>query len=368
MKLTQLATCLLAAAPLIATAGNVFVTPAVSYHGFGETLENAAAPQIGAGYKFANNFGVEATYAQEDSDVGDRVGNPFSAPGTADFKQYHVDGMYFLPWMSNKLSPYIAAGVGELDIKQDGPATGRGDFTQYNAGLGAMLRLTDNLKARLDARYLNWETDKPNFNGVVEGKEIDIDGYKVAAGLTYAFAKKAMPAPMVEAPKMAMPAVETVVPTPVFVPAPMPEPEPIPEPTPMVKAADTCAELSKPVSIPLEVLFDTDKSIVKANFKPELAKVAEFMAMHAKSTAVIEGHTDSRGSNAYNKKLSQARADAIRNALVANFAIDAARITAMGYGEEKPIADNTSAAGLAKNRRVTAVIAAAGGECVTNTP
>lgn len=72
---------------------------------------------------------------------------------------------------------------------------------------------------------------------------------------------------------------------------------------------------------------------------PELKKV------------VVEGHTDSRGSKALNTKLSQARAAAVRDYLVGK-GVDPARIDAKGYGPTRPIADNKTAAGREKNRRV----------------
>ena len=66
---------------------------------------------------------------------------------------------------------------------------------------------------------------------------------------------------------------------------------------------------------------------------------------------LIEGHTDNAGKAATNFKLSQSRADAVKKYFVDN-GVDAARVTAKGYGPSKPIADNKTAAGKAKNRRV----------------
>ena len=64
----------------------------------------------------------------------------------------------------------------------------------------------------------------------------------------------------------------------------------------------------------------------------------------------ISGHTDNRGSAVYNKDLSQRRADAVKNYFIAN-GIDASRLTSMGYGMDRPIGDNTSESGRARNRR-----------------
>ncbi len=367
MKLTQLAICLLAAAPLVATAGNVFVTPAASYQEFGDILNRATSPQVSAGYKFANNFGVEATYNQGSADVVNSPGNRFAGGGGADFKQYRLDGLYFLPAIADKLTPYVAGGVGEFDIKTDNATLldtdGKGTYLQPNAGLGAMLAINPNLKARLDARYLKWvmATGVGTANNTTED-------YQVAAGLTYEFGKKAMQIaqePMVVKPEVVVPAIDE--PEMSVTPA-MPADS---DADGVYDARDNCpatpanfavdrvgcpVELTEAVSIPLKVLFDTNQAAVKSEFGAEIAKVAEFMTVYPTATAVIEGHTDNRGPSMANKKLSQARADAIRNALVEGFNIDGARITAMGYGEDRPIADNATEAGLEQNRRVTARI------------
>ena len=68
----------------------------------------------------------------------------------------------------------------------------------------------------------------------------------------------------------------------------------------------------------------------------------------------IEGHTDSVGSKKANMKLSQRRAESVRSYIIKKAGIDASRITAKGFGPTKPIADNKTAAGKAKNRRIEA--------------
>jgi len=79
------------------------------------------------------------------------------------------------------------------------------------------------------------------------------------------------------------------------------------------------------------------------------------MQQYPDLNVTIEGHTDNVGKDAYNKKLSQRRADAVKAYLVKK-GIDANRLTAIGYGEEKPIADNATKAGKAENRRVEAAV------------
>ena len=100
-----------------------------------------------------------------------------------------------------------------------------------------------------------------------------------------------------------------------------------------------------------DILFDTGKS----SFKKETDEVLEAMVVifkeYPRANFTIEGHTDSVGSKATNQKLSERRANAVRDYLIAN-GIDANRLTAAGYGEDKPIASNATRAGRAENRRV----------------
>lgn len=104
------------------------------------------------------------------------------------------------------------------------------------------------------------------------------------------------------------------------------------------------------------VLFETGKSELMNLAKEKLDKVAEALkeADASKSITVL-GHTDSRGSDAYNKQLSQSRAEAVRSYLVSR-GIDSSRITAKGMGEENPVANNGTPEGRANNRRVEIVI------------
>jgi outer membrane protein OmpA-like peptidoglycan-associated protein len=98
----------------------------------------------------------------------------------------------------------------------------------------------------------------------------------------------------------------------------------------------------------------------RANIEPKyfglLAKVSEAFKEYPDSRIAVEGHTDSRGSDEDNQKLSTERAEAVREYLLASGGVDAQRITALGYGETKPIASNDTEEGRRKNRRIDIVI------------
>lgn len=103
-----------------------------------------------------------------------------------------------------------------------------------------------------------------------------------------------------------------------------------------------------------DVLFDTAKSTLKPGADSVMDRVAAFMTKNADTKVMIEGHTDSRGSDEYNQELSKRRAEAVRDAL-ASRGIQRDRVEAVGKGEGFPVASNDDAAGRQQNRRVEIV-------------
>lgn len=105
-----------------------------------------------------------------------------------------------------------------------------------------------------------------------------------------------------------------------------------------------------------DVLFASGTANLNSGGDNHLAKLAGFLNKYPERTTMIEGHTDSVGSDAYNQGLSQRRADAVKSYLVAQ-GIDASRLTASGKGEGSPVGDNGSTTGRQQNRRVEVIIA-----------
>ncbi len=87
-----------------------------------------------------------------------------------------------------------------------------------------------------------------------------------------------------------------------------------------------------------------------------LQKLRQAIQIWPDSTLVVEGHTDSRGSERLNQRLSQNRADTVMNYVVSTMHIPANRVSAVGYGENRPIASNENEGGRAKNRRIDLMI------------
>jgi OOP family OmpA-OmpF porin len=192
------------------------------------------------------------------------------------------------------------------------------------AGLGLEFKLTE-------ALALRGEYERFRVTDAVQNRaKVDM----ASVSLLYKFGRPAKAAYVAPAPVEAAPA---PAPAPVAQPAP-----PAPQPTPT----------SEKVSIAAEALFDFDKAIVKPEGK---AALDEFMSkLQGLNTEVMiaVGHTDSVGTNAYNEKLSLRRAEAVKAYMVSK-GLDPARLYTEGKGETQPVADNATAEGRAKNRRVT---------------
>jgi outer membrane protein OmpA-like peptidoglycan-associated protein len=120
------------------------------------------------------------------------------------------------------------------------------------------------------------------------------------------------------------------------------------------------------IDLAADVLFDFDKYTLLPKASDTLQKVGQVAASYPSSPIQIEGHTDGKGTHAYNMKLSENRADAVKAWLVQNASVAGSRISTRGWGETKPIAPNKKPdgsddpEGRQKNRRVEIVLTKAG--------
>jgi outer membrane protein OmpA-like peptidoglycan-associated protein len=110
------------------------------------------------------------------------------------------------------------------------------------------------------------------------------------------------------------------------------------------------------MTVPGGPLFRADSDEIKQTSYPTLAKLAELLNIYRSHRVLIVGHTDASGEAAYNQMLSQRRADLVKQFLVDNFEIDAARLATAGQGENAPIASNRTLAGREANRRVEVLL------------
>ena len=329
MKMSRIALAMLVAAPLAAANAGVTVTPLMLGYTFqdskhnngGDHLTNGPELQddlfVGAalGVELTPWLGFEAEYNQVKGDVDG------AAVAGAEYKQTQINGNFYATSdlitknYDSKIKPYVLLGAGHYKYDIDGIAKDE-EGTLGNAGLGAFWRLNDALSLRTEARA-TYNIDEDFWN------------YTALAGLNVVLGGHLKPA----APVVEVAPVEPVVPV---------EPQP--------------QELTEDLNMELRVFFDTNKSNIKDQYKPEIAKVAEKLVEYPNATARIEGHTDNTGPRALNERLSLARANSVKSSLVNEYNVDPARLSTQGFAWDQPIADNNTKEGRAMNRRVFATI------------
>lgn len=224
-----------------------------------------------------------------------------------------LDAVYHFGTPGVGLRPYLSAGLGHQSLSQR--ASGRDHTTFANIGAGAKYYFTENVFA------------KASVDGM-HGFDNHQSEWMAGVGVGVNFGGKPAAAPYVE---------------PVAVVA---------EPVVYEEVA------AEPVRVELDVKFDFDKANVKQDSYSDIENLAEFMKQFPQTATTVEGHTDSVGNAAYNQKLSERRAAAVRDTLVNQYGVEAERINAVGYGKDRPVADNATSEGRAINRRVEASVEA----------
>ncbi|MCK5522677.1 MAG: OmpA family protein [Thiomargarita sp.] len=313
-------------------------------HDSNNNADDASFLGIGMGYQFNRNFALEASYSRLMSEVRDSMFDrdvKFQNEGDdADIDMYRLDGIFNID-LNSSWSPYLVMGYAK--IEQD-PQFGQND-DMMNMGFGIKRKLTQNLSLRGDIRGFH------NFDNE------DTD-YGVQVGLLYQFGA-ATPPPPAQIPA-------AVIATPVD-PCTLDNDDdgvnncedkcPGTPPGNWKMEVTGCRILKEPKEIRLEVLFDTNKAVVKKDYFYEIQQVADFMQKYPSVRTQIQGHTDSRGNDKHNKKLSQRRADAVRQVLINRFNVSPSRLSAVGYGEESlVVVQERSSADFLQNRRVIAYI------------
>jgi OmpA-OmpF porin, OOP family len=379
--------------------GRYYLSPYIGGYTFDGTQHLETRPVYGIrfGYNYTGNLGIEALfdYTWTNLTKGTFIGNP-----NAKSYGYGLDALYhFMP--DRNLVPFVAAGLRGISV--DYPQ-GQSDQNSaaFDYGGGLEYGLTDAVSIRGDIRHLI----------VLDHARSNLE-YTI--GISYSFG--AAPAPAVPvSPPPAPEANLTIVPasilpghqaelswssrdatnceirpvvgpvepqgsthvTPsadavytlicngpggaassqanvkVVAPAPVPAPAPAAKPVPVPEAKHEPAPIPKEMlCYTMNIEFATGKADILPAYHAELVKLADFMKTYPSVKGVIEGHTDNRGGKEYNIRLSERRAASVVAYLV-NLGIDKTRLGTKGYGFSRPIADNTTAAGRQKNRRIVA--------------
>jgi len=321
-----------------AEAGKFYLSPFVGVESFesGVGLDQSVGYGLSGLQMFTDNLGAELSYMKSTADV-------HQSTESVDIDQLFLRGIYSFGKMGyqERYEPYVSLGVGNVSFD---PSNGKTDSeTEIGAGLGVRFHFSDKVSAALGAEQRYGTTDY--YQATV---------YTLA--VSYAFGGEKPAAAPAAAPVAAAPA------------APLDsdgdgvydDKDQCPN-TPAGREVDEkgCEyHLKKAEEMKLDILFDTNKSVIKPQYQGEVERAAKFLKRYADVQAVIEGHTDSDGSDAYNQKLSQSRADAVKASLITQYGIAASRLTATGYGESRPVASNATKDGKAQNRRVVAVFKA----------
>ena len=179
--------------------------------------------------------------------------------------------------------------------------------------------------------YIYSDNNRSHDHNQLEGAGIGLAGAVVGAGIGYLVCNLMEEEPKPE-PKRA---------------APPPAPAPPPKAAPVPREPDACTGVVRLE----EVQFATDKSDITAKAAAVLDGIATALQRCPETRVRLSAYTDSSGSDAYNQKLSQRRADSVRAYLIQH-GVSASRIEARGYGESNPIASNDTPEGRAQNRRV----------------
>ncbi len=333
--------------------GSFTIAPTLGMYTFeGNEDMDQARPLVGMrlGYNFNKYIGLEGYihYAQTQNNV-------FSPKKNVDFTGYGGELIFHL-LPNQALVPFLAAGVGgahysygvfeeDLDYGTD---TYKSDKFTVGYGYGLKWFLSDWFALRLDIRHI-MPIDRLHNNMLVSlGLNFAFGGAKKTAATTVSAAEPVMEeakpqaeaAPVVEEAKPAVAAAPAVV-------------EEVVRPQPKTQVREEVDEMGRAT---LKVLFDFDKATIKKNYTKDIDHMVDVMKEHSDLDLTIEGHTDNIGKAAYNKNLSQKRAEAVKNYMVEKGGIDAKRLNAVGYGQEKPVASNKTRDGRAKNRRVEAAV------------
>ncbi len=205
-----------------------------------------------------------------------------------------------------KWRPFISLGISSFSF--DSAQVTEDPTEEIQAGFGVSTMLSDNMELRLGYQH---------FYDV--GEESNNDD---AVGLVFNWHFK----------------------KPRAVTAVAPEPESVPVQKEVVDTFELLVE------------FAFDKSDIKTVFEPQFRQIGAVLTESTDITMTIEGHTDWIGTDEYNQGLSERRANAVKRKFVEEYGISPNRIETIGYGESRPIAENTSSQGRQRNRRAISVI------------
>ena len=325
-------------------AGSFELGPFAGYNFFesSQNLKNQPIYGLRLGYNFTRHFGIEAVgeYIATSVDDSGRTGlteGQFGKPlDKVDITFYHLDAVYhFMP--EGKFNPFILVGFGGAHYA---PSISTKDMAAFNVGIGAKYWLTDNIALRFDVKDFM----------VTEIMEETYHNIGATVGITFAFGGKAKTAQTSAAKYEPKPEAKAE-PKPEPKPTPPPPPPPVPiveekvvilaaEPKVEEKVAAVVAETKAEEKVVIlafeDIHFDFDKSTLKPEAQTILKRNIQLLKDNPKAQIRIAGYTSAAGTEAYNQKLSERRANAVKAYLTKEGLIAQDRLITIGYGETRP--------------------------------
>ncbi len=292
------------------------------------------------GYAFDNGFRTEVELGNRDSDV-QSIGGATSSQGTVGLFHAMLNGYYDIN-TGTKFVPYVGAGLGVGLLDFDGinpiggvPLNDSDTVFTYQGIAGVSYRFSERADVYADYRYM--ATSDANLttsnNRAVES---DFSDHRIMVGFRFYFGapKKAEPAPTpVAAPAVAPPAAP-----------PAPPPAPAPAPAPKAEAPRNYL-----------VFFDFDQSTLTTDAQAIIRSAATAFREGKMARLEATGHADRAGPNAYNMRLSQRRAEAVKAELI-RLGVPANQIGTSWKGEEQPLVQTPDGVREPQNRRVEIVL------------
>lgn len=306
-------------------AGSFEVNPYVGYNFFEhqQNLKNAPVFGLRFGYNITKYFGVEIggqflrTNVNDTAKINNTEGQFGHPMDRVDLYFYHIDAVvHILP--DSKFTPFIVAGFGGA---QYSPSIETKDMASFNVGVGAKYSLTENIALRVDVQdYIVTEIMQSTYHniGVMVGVAFSFGGSKPAS--------VAKSEPIVE-------------------PAPAPAPVPVAEEKVVIVVASepkieekVMVAAAEPKIIILafeDVHFDFDQSTLKPEAQVILKRNIQLLKDNPKAKVRIAGYTSASGTEAYNQKLSERRAEAVQEFLISE-GISSQALSTIGYGKSDP--------------------------------
>lgn len=296
-------------------------------------------------YQFNENFALEGGYF----DLGEfgflaTTVPPGTLSGTIKATGWNLDAVGILPF-TEKFSAFGRLGLNYADVKDSFAGTGavsvllptaKESGASYKIGVGLQYDFTERLGMRA-------EVERYRLDDAV-GNMSDID--LLSLGLVFRFGGKSEPG----AAPVAAPVAASCPKAPVAAACPTPPPAVVVVPL-AKKTAEYCSIL--------DLTYEINQEEIQNDDKEKLKVLGTFLKKYPDTTAVIEGHADDVGTTRHNLDLSQQRADSVVTYLTDTFKIAPSRLSAVGYGDTRPIADNRTQEGKRANRRIDAVVACA---------